>query len=91
MTRFYLLLLILFSFVSGCTSIDYSRREASQKSYPMASSKEMPKQIPIKQEATINTNINEQPKVITTAMVSQTPPTQQKKKAPPASRQAVLN
>ncbi len=88
MTRLYCLLFLLIVFLNACTSIDYSRRETRQASSPTVLSKEAPKNAPIQP---VHKNTNNQSKVITTAMVTQVQPVQQKKKSIPASRQAVLN
>ncbi|MCK5697078.1 MAG: tetratricopeptide repeat protein [Gammaproteobacteria bacterium] len=76
MTKFYSVLIFMMVFLNACTSIDYSKRETKQPSVPIA----------LPQDATVN----KQPKVITTATVTQAEPVQPKKKTPPASRTAVL-
>lgn len=80
MTKLYLLILFIISLINGCTTIDYSRTDTD-------SSKIKP---PV-YERSSDSETEQQPRVITTAMADQAQPVKLKKKSPPPSRQAVLD
>jgi len=78
MLKIYILILFIISLINGCSSIDYSRPEAALPPVYEASRVEELEQV-------------EQPKVITSAAVTNTQVAKVKKKSVPASRAAVLD
>ncbi len=80
MIKIYLLILLIISFINGCSSIDYSRK-SSDLSQTTA---------PIEERTPLESDI-QQPRLITTAAVTHSPAVKKKQTSPPPSRQAVLD
>jgi len=80
MTKLYLLILFIISLINGCTSIDSSRSDTDLKDNN-----------PPVYEQSSQTAIEQQPRVITTALAESSQAVKFKKKSPPPSRQAVVD
>ncbi len=88
MIKLYFLILSVVSLIHGCTTIDYSRPRPSAQNVPIteqSTERKSPEQSPGQGMDA------QQPKIITTAALTQREPVIKKKKSPPASRQAVLD
>ncbi len=80
MIKTYLLIVLIISFINGCSSIERSPQDAHSS----------PAIAPV-DERSIGDNEIQQPRLITTAAVEYRQPIKKKKLSPPPSRQAVLD
>ncbi len=80
MIKIYLLILLIISFINGCSSIERSPQGAHSS----------PTIAPVDERSIVDNEI-QQPRLITTAAVEYRQPIKNKKLSPPPSRQAVLD